>query len=131
MPSAVHHESDVRLSCKGVRFMDNPVTHKEFMDKIEKMDSRIDENEKQIAVIKASIKNWEKLPESIASLDKTMALMQQNLCQLNEKVGELATREKQIEENSKIDIVATIKSKWWEIVMFAAMATLLFQNFAK
>lgn len=111
--------------------MDNPVTHKEFMDKIEKMDSRIDENEKQIAVIKASIKNWEKLPESIASLDKTMALMQQNLCQLNEKVGELATREKQIEENSKIDIVATIKSKWWEIVMFAAMAILLFQNFAK
>ncbi len=126
--------------------MDGNISMAQFIQETDKIYSRLNSHESKIAVLETVIRNFEGLPTAIQSLEKTMILMQANLEELNKKVDTIVmneqeverrnrkfneTQNKKIEEisnNSKIDIIAFIKSKWLEIVMFAAMAVLLLED---
>lgn len=119
--------------------MDGNITRAEFLQEKDRIHSRLNEHESKIAVLETVIKNFEGLPNAINSLEKTMIRMEENLKELNKQVAMVISTEeklnsaqdKKIEEianNSKVDIMAFIKSKWWEIVMFAAMAVLLLKD---
>lgn len=126
--------------------MDGNISRAEFLQEKDRIHSRLNTHESKIAVLETVIKNFEGLPAAIQSLEKTMILMQANLEELNKKVDTIVLNEHETEKrnrkyndaqdkkiealsnNSKIDIIAFIKSKWWEIVMFAAMAALLLEN---
>lgn len=127
--------------------MDNPVTRQEFIAETDKIFSKLNRHDREISVLQTVVENFKELPSAINKLDKTMALMSQNLELLNQKVDNFLTNnEKQkdkssekdkeqdakireLDDKSKVDIVVFIKKNWWKIVMTIAVLLVLLEKY--
>ena len=87
--------------------------------------------DRRTTMVEALYTSMKDLPGTISNLDKTLALVQQNLESLNDKLDEhikdAETRDKKQDdimqmmgENSKIDIIKTIKDNWWKLCVAVA-----------
>lgn len=127
--------------------MDSPVTRQEFLMETEKIFDKLNKNDRRITVVETVIENFKGLPAALNSLEKTMALMGQNLENLNKKVDtvlesadskdehdkekdkEQDERIRALDDKSKVDILVFLKSNWWKIVMTAAVLLVLFEKY--
>lgn len=127
--------------------MDNPVTRQEFITETDKIFSKLNRHDREISVLQTVVENFKELPSAINKLDKTMALMSQNLELLNQKVDNFLTNnEKQkdqssekdkeqdakireLDDKSKVDIVVFVKKNWWKIVMTIAVLLVLLKDY--
>lgn len=127
--------------------MDSPVTRQEFISETDKIFSKLNKHDRQISVLETVVENFKGLPSAINSLEKTMALMGQNLESLNKKVDtilesadskdehdkekdkEQDERIRALDDKSKVDILVFLKSNWWKIVMTAAVLLVLFERY--
>lgn len=127
--------------------MDSPVTRQEFISETDKIFSKLNKHDRQISVLETVVENFKGLPSAINSLEKTMALMGQNLESLNKKVDtilesadskdehdkekdkEQDERIRALDDKSKVDILLFLKSNWWKIVMTAAALLVLFEKY--
>lgn len=127
--------------------MDSPVTRQEFISETDKIFSKLNKHDRQISVLETVVENFKGLPSAINSLEKTMALMGQNLENLNKKVDtilesadskdehdkekdkEQDERIRALDDKSKVDILVFLKSNWWKIVMTAAVLLVLFERY--
>lgn len=127
--------------------MDSPVTRQEFVSETDKIFSKLNKHDRQISVLETVVENFKGLPSAINSLEKTMALMGQNLENLNKKVDtilesadskdehdkekdkEQDERIRALDDKSKVDILVFLKSNWWKIVMTAAVLLVLFEKY--
>lgn len=127
--------------------MDSPVTRQEFVSETDKIFSKLNKHDRQISVLETVVENFKGLPSAINSLEKTMALMGQNLENLNKKVDtilesadskdehdkekdkEQDERIRALDDKSKVDILVFLKSNWWKIVMTAAALLVLFEKY--
>lgn len=127
--------------------MDSPVTRQEFISETDKIFSKLNKHDRQISVLETVVENFKGLPSAINSLEKTMALMGQNLESLNKKVDtilesadskdehdkekdkEQDERIRALDDKSKVDILVFLKSNWWKIVMTAAVLLVLFEKY--
>lgn len=127
--------------------MDSPVTRQEFISETGKIFSKLNKHDRQISVLETVVENFKGLPSAINSLEKTMALMGQNLESLNKKVDtilesadskdehdkekdkEQDERIRALDDKSKVDILLFLKSNWWKIVMTAAALLVLFEKY--
>lgn len=127
--------------------MDSPVTRQEFISETDKIFSKLNKHDRQISVLETVVENFKGLPSAINSLEKTMALMGQNLENLNKKVDtilesadskdehdkekdkEQDERIRALDDKSKVDILMFLKSNWWKIVMTAAVLLVLFEKY--
>lgn len=127
--------------------MDSPVTRQEFVSETDKIFSKLNKHDRQISVLETVVENFKGLPSAINSLEKTMALMGQNLENLNKKVDtilesadskdehdkekdkEQDERIRALDDKSKVDILVFLKSNWWKIVMTAAVLLVLFERY--
>lgn len=127
--------------------MDSPVTRQEFISETDKIFSKLNKHDRQISVLETVVENFKGLPSAINSLEKTMALMGQNLESLNKKVDtilesadskdehdkekdkEQDERIRALDDKSKVDILVFLKSNWWKIVMTAAALLVLFEKY--
>lgn len=98
---------------------------------VSKLYSKVNSVDRRITASETLISTWKDLPVTIASLDKTLTLVQQNLESLNEKldrhIQDAESKDvaqdaklKQMDDNSKIDIVKTIRDNWWKLCMAVA-----------
>lgn len=98
---------------------------------ISELYSKANSLDRRTTTLETLIANWKDVPGAISSLDKTLALMQQSLESLNNKLDEhikdAETRDKKQDdimqmmgENSKIDIIKTIKDNWWKLCIAVA-----------
>ena len=126
--------------------MDSPVTRQEFLMETEKIFDKLNKNDRRITVVETVIENFKGLPAALNSLEKTMALMGQNLENLNKKVDtilesadskdehdkekdkEQDERIRALDDKSKVDIIVFLKSNWWKVAMIAAVLLVLFLN---
>lgn len=127
--------------------MDSPVTREEFRRETDNLYSKVNRLDKEVTVLQTMFDNFRDLPESINKLDKTMALISQNLELLNQKVNSFVSSEeckntsskdkdqeqdekiRALDEKSKIDILVFVKTNWWKIVMTIAAFLILFQKY--
>lgn len=127
--------------------MDSPVTRQEFVSETDKIFSKLNRHDREISVLQTLVENFKDLPSAINNLEKTMALMGQNLENLNKKVDTILKgadsqsehdREKDkeqderiraLDDKSKVDILVFLKSNWWKIVMTAAVLLVLFERY--
>ena len=112
--------------------MDNCVSREEFNDVKEDVDNlfnKTNKHDRQISVLETLVENLKGLPSAINSLEKTMALMGQNLESLNDKVDKVVDDAEKQDEKSKIDILEAFKSHWWGIVMTLALIATWVQNY--
>lgn len=127
--------------------MDSPVTRQEFLTETDKIFSKLNRHDREISVLQTVVENFKDLPSAINSLEKTMALMGQNLENLNKKVDailkgtdpkleqdkekdkEQDERIRELDEKSKIDILVFLKNNWWKIVMTVAVLMVLFEKY--
>lgn len=127
--------------------MDSPVTRQEFISETDKIFSKLNKHDRQISVLETVVENFKGLPSAINSLEKTMALMGQNLENLNKKVDtilestdsksehdkekdkEQDERIRALDDKSKIDILVFLKSNWWKIVMTIAVLLVLVEKY--
>lgn len=127
--------------------MDSPVTRQEFVSETDKIFSKLNKHDRQISVLETVVENFKGLPSAINSLEKTMALMGQNLENINKKVDtilesadskdehdkekdkEQDERIRALDDKSKVDILVFLKSNWWKIVMTAAALLVLFEKY--
>lgn len=127
--------------------MDSPVSRQEFITETDKIFSKLNKHDRQISVLETVVENFKGLPSAINSLEKTMALMGQNLENLNKKVDtilesadskdehdkekdkEQDERIRALDDKSKVDILVFLKSNWWKIVMTAAVLLVLFEKY--
>lgn len=127
--------------------MDSPVTRQEFISETDKIFSKLNKHDRQISVLETVVENFKGLPSAINSLEKTMALMGQNLENINKKVDtilesadskdehdkekdkEQDERIRALDDKSKVDILVFLKSNWWKIVMTAAALLVLFEKY--
>ena len=127
--------------------MDSPVTRQEFISETDKIFSKLNKHDRQISVLETVVENFKGLPSAINSLEKTMALMGQNLESLNKKVDtilegadskdehdkekdkEQDERIRALDDKSKVDILVFLKSNWWKIVMTAVVLLVLFERY--
>lgn len=127
--------------------MDNPVTRQEFITETDKIFSKLNRHDREISVLQTVVENFKELPSAINKLDKTMALMSQNIELLNQKVDNFLTNnEKQkdqssekdkeqdakireLDDKSKVDIVVFVKKNWWKIVMTIAVLLVLLKDY--
>lgn len=127
--------------------MDSPVSHQEFLTETDKIFSKLNRHDREISVLQTVVENFKDLPSAINSLEKTMALMGQNLENLNKKVDtilrgtdpkleqdkekdkEQDERIRELDEKSKIDILVFLKNNWWKIVMTIAVLMVLFEKY--
>lgn len=127
--------------------MDSPVTRQEFISETDKIFSKLNKHDRQISVLETVVENFKGLPSAINSLEKTMALMGQNLENLNKKVDtilesadskyehdkekdkEQDERIRALDDKSKVDILVFLKSNWWKIVMTVAVLLVLFEKY--
>ena len=127
--------------------MDSPVTRQEFISETDKIFSKLNKHDRQISVLETVVENFKGLPSAINSLEKTMALMGQNLESLNKKVDtilesadskdehdkekdkEQDERIRALDDKSKVDILVFLKSNWWKIVMTAAVLLVLIEKY--
>lgn len=98
---------------------------------ISELYSKANSLDRRTTTLEALVANWKDVPGAISSLDKTLALMQQNLEALNSKLDEhikdAEARDKKqddlmqkIDDNSKIDVVKVIKDNWWKLCVAVA-----------
>lgn len=123
--------------------MDSPVSRQEFITETDKIFSKLNRHDREISVLQTIVENFKDLPSAINSLEKTMALMGQNLENLNKKVDtilrgtdsqleqdkEQDDRIRELDEKSKIDILVFLKNNWWKIVMTVAVLMVLFEKY--
>lgn len=122
-----------------------PVSRAEFHQETDKIYEKLNKHDRQITVLETLVENLRDLPSALNNLEKTMALMRQNLEILNGKVDSVLERADKIDEHdakqdskiskldnkSKVDILVVIKENWWKICLAVATAILLFDKFAK
>ncbi len=117
------------------------LTRKEFLIERDRIYETLMDHGQKIAVLTSLCTNMSDLPNTIQNLDKTMALMQQNLENLNDKFDKLqednnkrdAAQSKEIQEldeKSKLDIVKWIRDNWFKVVFGFAMLALVYKNYA-
>ena len=93
----------------------------------EKIYSNISSTNQRITVLETMFEAFKTLPASLASLDKTMALMQSNLENLNRQVDKIDKDNqsrndaqdksiKEIDSKSKIDFLQYVKDNWWKLL---------------
>lgn len=98
---------------------------------ISELYSKANSLDRRTTTLEALIANWKDVPGAISSLDKTLALMQQNLEALNSKLDEHIkdaqdkdsvqdAKIQRMDENSKIDIMKVIKDNWWKLCIAVA-----------
>lgn len=98
---------------------------------ISELFSKVNSLDRRTTAVETLIANWKDVPGAISSLDKTLALMQQNLEALNAKLDEhikdAEVRDKKqddlmqkIDDNSKIDVVKVIANNWWKLCIAVA-----------
>lgn len=127
--------------------MDSPVSRQEFITETDKIFSKLNRHDREISVLQTVVENFKDLPSAINNLEKTMALMGQNLENLNKKVDTILKgadsqsehdREKDkeqderiraLDDKSKVDILVFLKSNWWKIVMTVAVLMVLFEKY--
>lgn len=131
--------------------MDSPVTRQEFLTETDKIFSKLNRHDREISVLQTVVENFKDLPSAINNLEKTIALMGQNLENLNKKVDtilrgtdpkleqdkekdkekdkEQDERIRELDEKSKIDILVFLKNNWWKIVMTIAVLMVLFEKY--
>lgn len=127
--------------------MDSPVSRQEFITETDKIFSKLNRHDREISVLQTLVENFKDLPSAINNLEKTMALMGQNLENLNKKVDtilesadskdehdkekdkEQDERIRALDDKSKVDILVFLKSNWWKIVMTAAVLLVLFERY--
>lgn len=123
--------------------MDSPVSRQEFITETDKIFSKLNRHDREISVLQTVVENFKGLPSAINSLEKTMALMGQNLENLNKKVDTILEgtdsksehdREKDreqdekiraLDDKSKVDILLFLKNNWWKIAMSIAVFLVL------
>ena len=127
--------------------MDSPVTRQEFLSETDKIFSKLNRHDREISVLQTVVENFKDLPSAINNLEKTMALMGQNLENLNKKVDtilkgtdsklekdkekdkEQDERIRALDEKSKVDILVFLKKNWWKIIMTIAVLMVLFEKY--
>lgn len=127
--------------------MDSPVTRQEFITETDKIFSKLNRHDREISVLQTVVENFKDLPSAINKLDKTMALMSQNLELLNKKVDNFVSsreaednqasekdreqdeRIRALDDKSKVDILVFLKNNWWKIVMTVAVLLVLFEKY--
>lgn len=127
--------------------MDSPVTRQEFLTETDKIFSKLNRHDREISVLQTVVENFKDLPSAINSLEKTMALMGQNLENLNKKVDtilegadskiehdkekdkEQDERIRALDEKSKVDILVFLKNNWWKIAMSIAVLLVLLEKY--
>ena len=127
--------------------MDSPVTRQEFLTETDKIFSKLNRHDREISVLQTVVENFKDLPSAINSLEKTMALMGQNLENLNKKVdtilegadskiehdkekdNEQDERIRALDEKSKVDILVFLKNNWWKIAMSIAVLLVLLEKY--
>lgn len=127
--------------------VDNPVTRQEFLLETDKIFSKLNKHDRDISVLQTLVENFKDLPSAINRLDKTMALMSQNLELLNQKVDTFVSSKetedshhsekdreqdekiKELDEKSKVDILVFVKTNWWKIVMSLAVILVLLEEY--
>lgn len=133
---------------RGV-LMEDYVTRSEYQHEITSLQgeisnlySKVNSVDRRITASETLISTWKDLPGTIASLDKTLTLVQQNLESLNEKldrhIQDAESKDvaqdaklKQMDENSKIDIVKTIRDNWWKLCMAVAAVAYFLEPYIK
>lgn len=104
--------------------------------------SKVNAVDRRTTALETLISSLKDLPGTISNLDKTLALMQQNLESLNQKLDKhIESAEskdvaqdakiKQMDENSKIDIVKTIKDNWWKLCVAVAAVIYVIEPYVK
>lgn len=125
--------------------MDNPVSRLEFHQETDKIYEKLNKHDRQITVLETLVENLRDLPSALNNLEKTMALMRQNLEILNNKVDSVLVRADKIDEHdakqdksiskldnkSKVDILDIVKENWWKICLAVATGMLLIERFVK
>lgn len=127
--------------------MDSPVSRQEFITETDKIFSKLNRHDREISVLQTVVENFKDLPSAINSLEKTMALMGQNLENLNKKVDtilegadskiehdkekdkEQDERIRALDEKSKVDILVFLKTNWWKIAMSIAILLVLLEKY--
>lgn len=122
--------------------MDENITRQEFREETEHIYSRLNKHDKQLAVLETLVENMKELPTALNNLEKTMALMGQNLEILNEKVDSIISQSNEnekldrkrdneiarLDNKSKVDILDLLKNNWWKICIVLAAAGILIEN---
>lgn len=127
--------------------MDSPITRQEFLTETDKIFSKLNRHDREISVLQTVVENFKDLPSAINSLEKTMALMGQNLENLNKKVDTILEGEdfkiehdkekdkeqderiRALDEKSKVDILVFLKNNWWKIAMSIAVLLVLLEKY--
>lgn len=127
--------------------MDSPVSRQEFITETDKIFSKLNRHDREISVLQTVVENFKDLPSAINNLEKTMALMGQNLENLNKKVDTILEgagsksehdREKDreqdekiraLDDKSKVDILVFLKNNWWKIAMSIAVLLVLVEKY--
>lgn len=127
--------------------MDSPVSRQEFITETDKIFSKLNRHDREISILQTVVENFKDLPSAINSLEKTMALMGQNLENLNKKVDTIlegadskSEREREkdkeqdeklcaLDDKSKVDIILFLKNNWWKIVMTIAVLLVLIEKY--
>lgn len=127
--------------------MDSPVSRQEFITETDKIFSKLNRHDREISVLQTVVENFKDLPSAINSLEKTMALMGQNLENLNKKVDTILEgadskiehdkekdkgqdeRIRALDEKSKVDILVFLKTNWWKIAMSIAILLVLLEKY--
>ncbi len=103
------------------------VSFKEFNEERNQVRNELKELNSAVVELKTMYIPLGDLPRSIQSLDKTMALMGQNIEQLNKKFDTFEEKSKQVDseqnkkisninEKSKIDIIEIIRNNWFKVI---------------
>lgn len=127
--------------------MDSPVSRQEFITETDKIFSKLNRHDREISILQTVVENFKDLPSAINSLEKTMALMGQNLENLNKKVDTIlegadskSEREREkdkeqdekiraLDDKSKVDILVFLKNNWWKIAMSIAVLLVLIEKY--
>lgn len=127
--------------------MDSPVSRQEFITETDKIFSKLNRHDREISVLQTLVENFKDLPTAINNLEKTMALMGQNLENLNKKVDTIlegadskSEREREkdkeqdekiraLDDKSKVDILVFLKNNWWKIAMSIAVLLVLVEKY--
>lgn len=116
------------------------VTRKEFNIVTDKIHEDLRHLGERTAVLEATIRNLQNLPDTMAKLDKTMTVMGENLKNLNAQFKdfvsdknledrEQSTRISNIDGKSKVDFLEWIKHNWTTVVIGIATLSLMIKEY--
>jgi len=118
--------------------------HSNRIKKLEKdcdnLDDRVTELDKNTAVntqvILSSLKNLERLPDTMIEISNTMISMQGEISKSNERIGELDNKFNllkdqidEVDEDGKFNIRKFLKDNWISIVVAAGAMAYLIKKF--